>query len=456
MNEDRPDPERLLARIKQEENPQSPRAVSRYSSVPWPAWGRPMPCSSRPASARPGPRHRRWLGRDTRSQGNRRPPRRTRGPAPSIVRVPRHDPTRVRSGRSPGRQPQTHPARRTGAHECARCPARKAVAGRRGASGRGDRRLHDVNIQHLESLNDIVTQTTGVVVRETVPDGVLDGADEIELVDITPEDLLERLKEGKVYIPAQAERAMRGFFTQGNLIALRELALRRAAERVDAQLRTYKGDQGIDRGLAASPRGFWSASARAPPLRGSCAPRRGWRRACARSGSSPMWRRPGDPRETEGGSGAGRTDLPPGRAAGGRDRCTLSGLNVSEEILAFARTRNVTKIVVGKPARPWWRYRFFGSVVDDLVRKQRRDRCLRDPRRRGRGTLADLPAHSAPQPARDRISGRSWRSWPWRPVRAGSCSISFAPSNLVMVYLLGVVFVASGAGAGPIACSRRS
>src|SRR6516162_7417228 len=95
-----------------------------------------------------------------------------------------------------------------------------------------------VNIQHIESLNDVVAQITHVRVRETVPDSVFDGADAVELVDLTPDDLIERLKEGKVYVPRQAERALEHFFTPANLTALRELALRRTAERVDEQLLT--------------------------------------------------------------------------------------------------------------------------------------------------------------------------------------------------------------------------
>src|SRR5262245_31058227 len=96
-----------------------------------------------------------------------------------------------------------------------------------------------VNIQHIESLNDVVAQITRVRVRETVPDSVFDRADAIELVDLTPDDLIERLKEGKVYIPQQAERALEHYFSPGNLTALRELALRRTAERVDEQLLTH-------------------------------------------------------------------------------------------------------------------------------------------------------------------------------------------------------------------------
>src|SRR6267154_1303812 len=86
-----------------------------------------------------------------------------------------------------------------------------------------------VNIQHIESLNDVVAQITHVRVRETVPDSIFDRADAIELIDLTPDDLIQRLKEGKVYVPKQAERALEHYFSPGNLTALRELALRRTA-----------------------------------------------------------------------------------------------------------------------------------------------------------------------------------------------------------------------------------
>ncbi len=96
-----------------------------------------------------------------------------------------------------------------------------------------------VNIQHLESLNDVVAQITGVRVRETVSDRFFERADELRLIDVTPEDLIQRLREGKVYMPAAAESAIRNYFQPGNLTALRELALRHTAERVDEQMRTY-------------------------------------------------------------------------------------------------------------------------------------------------------------------------------------------------------------------------
>src|SRR5436190_1927156 len=103
-----------------------------------------------------------------------------------------------------------------------------------------------VNVQHLESLNDVVAQVTGVVARETVSDSVLEGADVVEVIDLPVEELRQRLKEGKVYVPEQAAEAVRSFFREGNLIALRELALRHTAERVDAQMRRYRREHAIE------------------------------------------------------------------------------------------------------------------------------------------------------------------------------------------------------------------
>src|SRR5499427_6029573 len=102
-----------------------------------------------------------------------------------------------------------------------------------------------VNVQHLESLNDVVAQITGVLVRETVPDHIIEQADEVELIDLPPDDLLQRLREGKVYTSQQAEQAIHNFFRKGNLIALRELALRRTADRVDVQMQIYRRDHAI-------------------------------------------------------------------------------------------------------------------------------------------------------------------------------------------------------------------
>ena len=111
-----------------------------------------------------------------------------------------------------------------------------------------------LNIQHLESLNDVVAQITGIVVHETIPDSVIDEASEIELIDLAPDELLQRLKDGKVYVPDQAARAIEKFFRKGNLTALREIALRRTADRVDDQMRAYMETRAIAGPWAAKER----------------------------------------------------------------------------------------------------------------------------------------------------------------------------------------------------------
>src|SRR5882724_7846533 len=111
-----------------------------------------------------------------------------------------------------------------------------------------------VNIQHLESLNDVVAQVTGVRIRETVPDVILERADEIKLIDLPPDDLIQRLREGKVYVPPQAERAIENYFRPGNLTALRELALRHAAERVDDEVQAYMQAHAVGGTWAVSER----------------------------------------------------------------------------------------------------------------------------------------------------------------------------------------------------------
>src|ERR1700742_3560988 len=111
-----------------------------------------------------------------------------------------------------------------------------------------------VDIQHIESLNDVVAQITHVRVRETVPDIVFDQADAVELIDLTPDDLIQRLKDGKVYVPTQAERAIRHYFSPGNLTALRKLALRRTAQRVDEEMVRYMQAHAIPGPWAAGER----------------------------------------------------------------------------------------------------------------------------------------------------------------------------------------------------------
>ena len=140
-----------------------------------------------------------------------------------------------------------------------------------------------MNVQHLESLNDLVGKITGVAVRETVPDSAFDRADQVELVDLPAEELIKRLEEGKVYVPDQAAQAIQKFFRPGNLIALRELALRKTAERVDAQMERYRQLHGIAETWPVAERILVAVSS-GPGRPGWCGRRAAWRRSCARSG----------------------------------------------------------------------------------------------------------------------------------------------------------------------------
>src|SRR6266478_5838538 len=223
-----------------------------------------------------------------------------------------------------------------------------------------------VNVQHLESLNDIVAKITGVVVRETVPDSVLERADEIELVDLPPDELIHRLQEGKVYLPEQAREAMRSFFRKGNLIALRELALRRTAERVDAQMQAYMRDHAIPKTWPVAERVLVCVSP--SPQAGQLV--RAGRRLATRLGAEWIVANV----ETPASAKLSRDDrervVQTLRLAEqlGAESATLSGPTMSEEILAYARARNVSKIVIGKPARSLWKRMLFGSIADALVR----------------------------------------------------------------------------------------
>jgi len=223
-----------------------------------------------------------------------------------------------------------------------------------------------LNVQHLESLNDVVAQITGVQVRETVPDAVFDGADDVELSDLTPEDLLRRLQQGKVYLAEQAERAQDRFFRKGNLIALRELALRRVAERVDAQMRGYMRDHGIREVWPAGERLLVAVSER--PAAGRLV--RAGRRIAATLKCDWIVLHV----ETPGAAGLsdeGRRHLVETLQLAeefGAETATVPGRQVAEEILAYAAAHNVTRILVGKPSHSRWRDKLLGSNVERLVR----------------------------------------------------------------------------------------
>jgi two-component system, OmpR family, sensor histidine kinase KdpD len=224
-----------------------------------------------------------------------------------------------------------------------------------------------VNIQHLESLNDVVAQITGVRIRETIPDGVLERADEIKLVDLPPEDLIERLREGKVYVPEAAARAIENYFRPGNLTALRELALRHAAERVDDEVQAYMQAHAVAGTWAVSERVMVCLSDGLLAARLVRATRRiaGRRRAewIAVFVETPSFhRRPEEDRERVGRALRLAEQL-------GAEAATLPGQNVANEIIRYAREHNVTEIVLGKSLRPWWRALLSPSPIPAVIRE---------------------------------------------------------------------------------------
>lgn len=226
-----------------------------------------------------------------------------------------------------------------------------------------------LNVQHLESINDIIAQITGIRVTETVPDHVFDEADEIELVDLPPDALHERLKAGKVYLGEHAARAVDpsdGFFRKGNLLALRELALRRTAAWVDSDLRRYKQDRGI---RAVWPAGERIVVAVSPsPMSGKLI--RAAKRMAAGLHADLIAVYVETPR-TAILSPANRERLDANLRLAeslGATTHTISGDNAAHELIAYARSRNVSKIVVGKTARPRWKELLLGSFIDNLLR----------------------------------------------------------------------------------------
>jgi two-component system sensor histidine kinase KdpD len=302
-----------------------------------------------------------------------------------------------------------------------------------------------VNVQHLESLNDLVAKITGIVVRETVPDSVLERADEIELVDLPPDDLIERLQEGKVYVPEQAQEAMRNFFRKGNLIALRELALRRTAERVDAQMQAYMRDHAIAKTWPVAERMLVCIS---PSPQAAQLVRAG-RRLATRLGAEWIVAYVETPAAAKLSQADRDRVVQTLRLAEqlGAETVTLTGSIMSEELLAYARARNVSKVVIGKPARTLWKRILMGSIVDALVR--------------GSG---DIDIHvvsaekeaTAPKPASRPADGTAWAPYAEAvgvvAVCTGIAWLMFpylGLSNLIMVYLLGVVAVATRSGRGP-------
>ncbi len=301
-----------------------------------------------------------------------------------------------------------------------------------------------LNVQHLESVNDIVAQITGIVVRETVPDRVFDQADDVELVDLPPDDLLERLREGRVYVPDRAKQASEGFFRRENLIALRELALRVVADRVSAQVQVQHAGRGVTEPWATRERLLVCVGP--SPL--SARVIRTARRMAAAQHAQWTAISVETPGISQSAAMQIRRNL---RLAArlGAETAELSGQIVTDEVLAFAARHNITRIVVGKPSLSNWREWLRGSIVDDLIRRS------------GEIDIHVVKGESEPSgpTAVDAPSTRTnWRAYAATLLVMAICtaiswvSFSFLSGvNLTMIYLAGVVYVATKYPAGPSA-----
>lgn len=224
-----------------------------------------------------------------------------------------------------------------------------------------------LNVQHLESLNDVVAKITRVRVSETVPDSFLDRADDVELVDLTPDDLLQRLKEGKVYFPEAAERAAQNYFVPGNLTALRELALRRTAQRVDDQMVSYMRAHAIQGPWEASERVLVCVNERP----GSAALVRYARRLADRLHAS--WAAihvdtPGARRFSEAEHDRVAEALRVAERLGGQ-AISIPASSVADGIIDYARANNFTHIVTATAQRGLWRELLRGSVTHQIIRR---------------------------------------------------------------------------------------
>lgn len=296
-----------------------------------------------------------------------------------------------------------------------------------------------LNVQHLESLNDVVAQITGTRQRETVPDRVLDEADEIEMVDLPPDELLRRLREGKVYVPEQAGRAIESFFRKGNLTALREMALRRAAERVDDQMRAYMQTRAIPGPWHASERILVCVGASRSSERLIRAARRladelnaPWHALHFESAIRPELRDAARERVT------GHLQL---AESLGAEAVTITGESLAGSVLDYAIKHNVTKIVIGSRTRSRWRDLLRVSLVEDLVRRS--------------GDIDVYIISETASAAEGRARTRPVRSQiAWRGYALSGALVALAtlfglllrtriePTNLVMPYLAVVLIVA--------------
>ncbi len=312
-----------------------------------------------------------------------------------------------------------------------------------------------LNVQHLDSLNDVVAGVTGARQSETVPDSVFESADEVELIDLPPDDLLQRLREGKVYVPQQAELAAQNFFRKGNLIALRELALRKTAERVDAAMEHWRRAESVNLPWMATERLLVGIG---PQSDGDTLVRAGKRLAVA---LRAPWivvyvETPGLIRLPEAERNR-RIDWLRLAEALGAETVTLGGASAGDELVEYARTRNVSRILLGEPSRAGWRRWLQPSTVDIVLARSRgidvsviktteSQRLARSP------VLARSRAFLAPP-----SSGKKrWPRYAWSvAIVTAATAVGLvtrdvlSDTNTALIFLTGIVLVAWRFGQGP-------
>ncbi|MGC8541494.1 MAG: ATP-binding protein [Phycisphaerae bacterium] len=298
-----------------------------------------------------------------------------------------------------------------------------------------------LNVQHLESVNDIVERATGVKVKETLPDSVFQSADEVQLVDLPPEKLIERLQEGKIYAPDRAAAALRHFFSMGNLLALRELALRRTADRINQDIDTLRQGRTAPQASAVSERIMvcvgpspFSANLVRTAARMAAAWKAPWIAVYVEMKNSPGLSAAARQRVTH--------TLNLAEQLGG-EVVTLAGLHADVEIIAYAQRRHVARIIVGKPSVRGWRRWLRRSFIDRLILHSG-DINLE---------LIREDADRAP-PAPMASEAKSWdlRGLAWACAIVGFntalgillCNVlGLSNINVIMFYLLGVIWISA-------------
>ena len=303
-----------------------------------------------------------------------------------------------------------------------------------------------LNVQHLESLNNLVEEITGIEVKETIPDSIFDKAEEIELVDVSAEELLKRLKEGKVYLDTTAKkRAAENFFKKSNLFALREIALRRTAERVDAQRDAYKIKEGIKDSAAVldkilvcvgpdqlSQKLVRSAKRMATSLKAQ------WVAVYIENKKHF---------ELSQEALTSLESVMHMAQSNGAKTVTLQGDNAVEEIMNYARNNGITKIVLGKLNKPRWKETLYGTLAEKIIRRS--------------GDIDVYVISGEINKKKTLETVKTKKEFEFVPYLASFFSVFlctiisalldpyFQLTDIIMIYLIGVVILASKFGRGP-------